>query len=89
MEIKSTMAKLGDLGIADKAVAIIEPLENLNIAPLGGSTAKLAAGRVVKDGLTVHGAYRLATAITEKAEAFITRDDLIGKIRKHLKAITP
>lgn len=52
--------------------------------------ARLAADHVIRDKVTVHDAYHLATAITEKAEIFVTRDEELGaKIEGYLKAMAP
>ena len=84
------MARLGDWSIAYRAAAIVSDLEDLRVVPLNGSTAELAADHVVKDKITVHDAYHLATAITEKADIFVTRDEeLRAKIGRYIKVMVP
>ncbi len=72
------------------AVASVEDMHNLEIVPLDNSMTKLAADHVIKDRLTIHDAYHLATATSRKARAFVTRDEeLSRKIAKYIKATVP
>lgn len=90
LEVKLVMARLGDWSAAGRAAAIIKDLKNLRIVPLNESTDDLAADHVVEDKITVHDAYHLATAVTEKAEIFVTRDEELGvKIRRYIKVMAP
>jgi predicted nucleic acid-binding protein len=76
--------------MADKAVALVEDIAGLNILPLDQTMVKVAAEYVVLDGLTVHDAYHLATALSGRADTFVTRDEeLVKKISKHIKTMRP
>ncbi|MFQ6086254.1 MAG: type II toxin-antitoxin system VapC family toxin [Candidatus Bathyarchaeia archaeon] len=84
------MAESGFAELTETASASIEDMRNLKIAALDKTMAKLAASYVIRDNLTVHDAYHLATALCRKAEAFVTRDgDLKKIISKYIKVTTP
>jgi predicted nucleic acid-binding protein len=52
--------------------------------------AKEAAKYVLKDKLTIHDAYHLATALNLGASCFVTRDEaLFRKAKSYLKTIKP
>ena len=90
LEIILDMAQSGYSALTDKAVAFIEDIRNLEIASLDKTMAKQASSHVLKDNLTIHDAYHLATALCQGAEAFITRDEkLQEKIAKYIKIIKP
>lgn len=90
LEIMLDMAESGYLELTNKAVASIEDMHHLEIASLSKTMTKQAAVIVVRDRLTVHDAYHIATALCMKSEAFITRDvELKRKIRGYIKTITP
>ncbi len=90
MEIKLDMVKSGYKGVVDKAVALVEDIVGLTILPLDKTMVKVAAEHVLQDGLTVHDAYHLATALCGSANTFVTRDeDLMKKISKHINATQP
>jgi len=90
MEIKLDMVKGGYKDVVDKAVALVEDIVGLTILPLDKTMVKVAAEHVLQDGLTVHDAYHLATALYGGADAFVTRDeDLMKKISKHINATQP
>jgi len=90
LEIILDMAESGYTELSDKAVASIEDIHNLDITPLDKTMTQLAANYVLRDNLTIHDAYHLATALSQKAEAFITRDEeLKKKIIRYIKAATP
>jgi len=90
LEITLDMAESGYTTLADKAIASIEDMHSLDIIPLDKTMTKQAATLVLKDNLTIHDAYHLATALCQKAEAFITRDvELQRKINRHIKPASP
>jgi predicted nucleic acid-binding protein len=90
MEIKLDMTKSGYKDEADRAIALIEDIAGLNILSLDQTMVKVAAEYVLQDRLTVHDAYHLATALSGKADKFVTRDeDLMKKISKNIKSIQP
>ncbi|MEM2850481.1 MAG: PIN domain-containing protein [Candidatus Bathyarchaeia archaeon] len=86
LELKLDLAESGYPEIAEKAVSLIEDVKNLEIVPLDKTMTKLAADHVLKDKLTIHDAYHLSTAICQRAETFITRDEELAK--KIIKYIT-
>lgn len=72
----------------DSAVTAVEDL--LDIVPLDKVMCKRAANYVLKDRLTIHDAYHLATALSSEAEVFVTRDEpLSRKLRKYLQVRKP
>ena len=79
LEVKLDMAGRGGMEVADKAVALIEDIDNLEIVPLGKLMVKTAADHVLREGLTVHDSYHLATALHMKSQAFLTRDEHLRK----------
>ncbi len=90
MEIKLDMVRSGHKGAADKAVALVEDIAGLTILSLDQTMVKVAAEHVLQDGLTVHDAYHLSTALCGNANTFVTRDeDLMKKISKHINATQP
>ncbi len=90
LEVILDMMESGFGELADKAVASIEDIRNLEIVALDKTMTKQAANFVFKDNLTVHDAYHLATSLCQKAEAFVTRDEkLEKKISKHMKTLIP
>jgi predicted nucleic acid-binding protein len=90
MEIILDMAESGFSEIIEVAVASIEDLHNLEIVPLDRSMTKLAADHVIKEKLTIHDAYHLATATSKKARVFVTRDEQLSrKIARYMKATVP
>ena len=90
MEIKLDMIKNNYKGVADKAVTLVEDIVGLTILPLDKTMVKVAAEHILQDGLTVHDAYHLATALCGSADTFVTRDeDLVKKISKHITATQP
>lgn len=90
LEIILDMAESGFSEITDVAVASIEDLHNLEIAPLDHTMTKLAADHVMREKLTIHDAYHLATAISRKARIFVTRDEeLSRKVAKYTKVTVP
>jgi predicted nucleic acid-binding protein len=49
-----------------------------------------AGKQVIKDILTIHDAYHLATAASRKARVFVTRDEeLSRKVARYMKATVP
>jgi len=90
LEVTLDMVESGFSGSAELAVASIEDIRNLEIVALDKTMTKLAADYVIKENLTIHDAYHLATALCRKARAFVTRDeDLTRKIAKQIKTVTP
>lgn len=90
LEVTLDMAESGYIGLTDKAVASIEDVRNLDIVSLDKIMTKQAATFVLKDNLTIHDAYHLATALCQKAGAFVTRDEeLQRKISRYVKTVTP
>ena len=79
LEVKLDMAGRGSVEVGDKAVALIEDIGSLEIVPLGKLMVKTAADHVLREGLTVHDSYHLATALHMKSQAFITRDEHLRK----------
>ncbi|MFY3741397.1 MAG: putative nucleic acid-binding protein [Candidatus Nitrosomirales archaeon] len=90
LEIRLDMVRSGYKDMADKAVALVEDIAGLDILPLDQTMVKVAAEYVVLNGLTVHDAYHFATALSSRADAFVTRDEeLVKKISKHIKTMRP
>jgi len=90
LELKLDLAEGGYPEIAEKATSLIEDVKNLEITPLDKTMTKLAADHVLKDKLTIHDAYHLATALCQRAETFITRDEeLAEKIVKYIAVKIP
>lgn len=89
LEVILDMTESGYGELADKAVASIEDIRNLQIVALDKTMTKQATTFVLKDNLTIHDAYHLATALCHKAETFVTRDEkLRKKIIKYIKPLT-
>ena len=90
LEIILDMVGSGFSDITEVAVASIEDLHNLEVVPLDHTMTKLAAEHVIKEKLTIHDAYHLATATSRKARAFVTRDEeLSKKVARYMKATVP
>jgi predicted nucleic acid-binding protein len=90
MEIVLDMVESGFSEATEVAVASIEDLHNLEIVPLDHTMTKLAADHVIKEKLTIHDAYHLATATSRKARVFVTRDEeLSRKVARYMKATVP
>jgi len=90
MEIVLDMVESGFSDVTEVAVASIEDLHNLEIVPLDHTMTKLAADHVIKEKLTIHDAYHLATATSRKARVFVTRDqELSRKVARYMKATVP
>jgi predicted nucleic acid-binding protein len=90
LEIILDMVESGFSEITEVAVASIEDLHNLEIVPLDHTMTKLAADHVMKEKLTVHDAYHLATATSRKAKVFVTRDEeLSRKVASYMKSTAP
>lgn len=90
LEVILDMADSGFMDLTGVAIASIEDIRNMEIVPLDKAMTKLAADHVVRDGLTIHDAYHVATALFRRADAFVTRDEnLKRKIRKYIKTIAP
>ena len=90
LEIILDMVESGFSEITEVAVASIEDLHNLEVVPLDQTMTKLAAEHVIKEKLTIHDAYHLATATSRKARAFVTRDEeLSRKVARYMKATVP
>ena len=90
LEIILDMVGSGFSEITEVAVASIEDLHNLEVVPLDHTMTKLAAEHVIKEKLTIHDAYHLATATSRKARVFVTRDEeLSRKVARYMKATVP
>jgi predicted nucleic acid-binding protein len=90
LEIVLDMAVSGFSETSDLAVASIEDLHNLVIVPLDHTMTKLAADYVIKEKLTIHDAYHLATATTNRAGVFVTRDkELSRKVASFIRTTVP
>ena len=90
LEIILDMVGSGFSEITEVAVASIEDLHNLEVVPLDHMMTKLAAEHVIKEKLTIHDAYHLATATSRKARVFVTRDEeLSRKVARYMKATVP
>lgn len=90
LEIMLDMTESGYLELTSKAIASIEDMHHLEIASLDKAMTKQAAVFVIRDGLTIHDAYHIATALCMKTEAFVTRDQkLKRKIGRYIKTLTP
>lgn len=90
LEVKLDMARSGCGDVADKALGLIEDVKNLEVTSLDRVMVKMAGDYVLRDGLTVHDAYHLATALCGKADGFISRDEeLKGKIARHVHVKDP
>jgi len=90
LEIILDMLGSGFSEITEIAAASIEDLHNLEIVPLDHTMMKLAADHVIKEKLTIHDAYHLATATSRKARVFVTRDEeLSRKVARYMKATVP
>ena len=89
-EIILDMVGSGFSDITEVALASIEDLHNLEVVPLDHTMTKLAAEHVIKEKLTIHDAYHLATARSRKARVFVTRDEeLSEKVARYMKATVP
>lgn len=86
LELKLDLAEAGYSEITEKIASLIEDIRNLEITPLDKTMTKLAADHVLKDKLTIHDAYHLATALCQRAETFVTRDEELA--RKIIKYVT-
>lgn len=76
--------------IVEVAVAAIEDIRGLTVAPLNKHMTKKAAKHVLEDNITIHDAYHLATALHLMASYFVTRDrDMAKRIRKYIRAASP
>jgi predicted nucleic acid-binding protein len=72
------------------ALSAVEDIQFLRIAELSLEMARNAAKYVLKDRLTIHDAYHLATALNLGASCFVTRDEsLAKKIKKYIRAVKP
>lgn len=60
MEIALDLEKTGNRESIDRALRLIEEMDNLSISPLGSLTAKIAVKLVLDSRLTVHDAYHSA-----------------------------
>ena len=90
LEVALDMADSDYTALTDKAIASIEDIRNLDVVSLDKTMTKQAATFVIKDDLTIHDAYHLATALCHKAESFVTRDEeLQRKISRYIKTMTP
>ena len=90
MEIVLDMVESGFSDVTEVAVASIEDLHNLEIVQLDHTMTKLAADHVIKEKLTIHDAYHLATATSRKTKVFVTRDqELSRKVARYMKATVP
>ncbi len=90
LELMLDVAESSFAEFTEVAVASIEDMRNLQIVALDNTMTKLSAEYVVKERLTIHDAYHLATAVCEKATVFVTRDeDLTKKITRHIKTVPP
>jgi predicted nucleic acid-binding protein len=90
MEIALDLERTGNRECIDRALRLIEGIENLTISPLGPLTAKIAVKLVLENQLTVHDAYHGATALENGAEVFVTRDKLLAtKLGKFIKVLEP
>jgi predicted nucleic acid-binding protein len=90
LEIILDMTESGFSEEAEVAVASVEDMQNLEIVPLDHTMTKLAAEHVIRDRLTVHDAYHLATATSRKARSFVTRDEpLSKKVARYVNAAVP
>ncbi|MEM2936087.1 MAG: type II toxin-antitoxin system VapC family toxin [Candidatus Bathyarchaeia archaeon] len=90
LEIILDMTQSGYSELTDKAVAFIEDMHNLEITSLDKAMVKQASCHVLKNNLTIHDAYHLATALCQRAEAFVTRDEEFQeKIAKYIKVVKP
>jgi predicted nucleic acid-binding protein len=75
---------------AEKALLVIEDIRYLSIVPLDKEVSREAARYVLKDKITIHDAYHLATALQSEVQYFVTRDkSLSNKIKKYIGAATP
>jgi predicted nucleic acid-binding protein len=89
-EIMLDMDKSGFGVEAEKALSAIEDIRYLSIVPLDKDMSREAARYVLKDKITVHDAYHLATALRSEAQYFVTRDkSLSNKIKTYIGAATP
>jgi len=90
MEIALDLEKTGNRGSIDRALRLIEGMDNLSISPLGSLTVKMAVKLVLDYQLTIHDAYHGATALENGAGVFFTRDKtLASKLRKLVKVLEP
>lgn len=90
LELMLDMANSGFEDQIEAAVSALQDLPALTILPLDKSMSKTAAEHVLKDKITVHDAYHLATALHSGASYFVTRDEgLSSKIRKYVRIVAP
>ncbi len=76
--------------ISEAAISTLEDIRTLVIVPLDLETCKDAAKHVLKDKLTIHDSYHLATALSCRASYFVTRDEALSKkIRQYVKTVAP
>lgn len=73
-----------------EALSALEDIQSLSIVPLDKDMCREAARHVLKDKITVHDAYHLATALRSGVEYFVTRDKpFSSKIKKYVAVVTP
>jgi predicted nucleic acid-binding protein len=90
LELMLDMNASGFTDQSEEAVAAIEDIPSLVIIPLDQEMSKNAARHVLKDKMTIHDAYHLATALGSLSRYFVTRDEgLMKKIKKYVKVMTP
>lgn len=90
LELVLDMSQRGFPALADEALSAIEDLQSLTIVPLDQQMARGAAKYVLEEGLTVHDAYHLSTALSVQSDYFVSRDaSLIKKIKKYFRVASP
>ncbi len=90
IEIALDMEKTGNRENIDRALRLVERMNNLTICPLDSWTARMAAKFVFDSHLTVHDAYHGATAMVNGAGVFVTRDRTLGdRLKKMIKVLLP
>jgi predicted nucleic acid-binding protein len=90
LEIILDMDLSGFRDQTEAAVAAVEDIRCLSIVPLDQEMAKSSARHILKDRITVHDAYHLATALGSQVLYFVTRDAALSrKIKKYVKVVTP
>jgi predicted nucleic acid-binding protein len=90
LEIILDMARRGFADQTEVAISSVEDLRGLTIAQLDKTMSTAAATHVLKDNITIHDAYHLATALHSKVTHFVTRDIALSKkIRTYIDVITP
>ena len=71
LEMVLDMSSSGFAAQAEAATSLLEDIHQLSIVPLDRDMSQMAARHVLKDNITVHDAYHLATALHSEVQYFV------------------